>query len=54
MSHAVHAGEQSRVSGRPHDVVHVVGVVLKRVEGLVVLHRLETGPELQLKEGAGV
>lgn len=28
---AVHTRKQSRVSGRPHDVIHVVRVVLKRV-----------------------
>lgn len=39
MTDAVHASEQSRVRGGPHDVVHVVRVIFKRVQRLVVLHR---------------
>jgi len=37
-AHAVHAGKQGRVDGRPLHVVHVVTVVLKRVDVLLVLH----------------
>lgn len=39
VAHTVHAGKQGRVCGRPHDIVHVVRVVLKRVQRLVVLQR---------------
>lgn len=42
VSHAVHAGEQGGVSGRPHHVVHVVRAVLERVQRLVVLRDGET------------
>jgi len=36
-THAVHAGKQGRVDGRPLHVVHIVTVVLKRVDVLLVL-----------------
>lgn len=35
--HPVHAGKERGVHGRPHDIVHIVGIVFKGVERLVVL-----------------
>lgn len=40
--HPVDAGEERGVHGGPHDVVHVVRVVFKGVEWLVVLQRGDT------------
>lgn len=39
MADSVHTSKQSRVSWRPHDVVHIVRVVLKWVQRLVVLQK---------------
>lgn len=38
-AHAIHSGEHSGVHRRPHDVVHIVSIVLKGVERPVVLRR---------------
>lgn len=36
-SHPVHAGKERRMHGGPHDIVHIVCIVFKGVERLVVL-----------------
>ena len=43
---SIHTRKQSRVSRRPHDIVHVIGVVLKRVQRLVVLQVREEKEKL--------
>lgn len=36
-AHAIHSSKHGRVHGRPHDIIHIIGVVFKRVQRLVVL-----------------
>ena len=43
MAHSIHTRKQRRVSGRPHDVVDVIRVVLERVQRLVVLKERNVG-----------
>ncbi len=40
-SESVHAGEESGVNRRPHDIIHIIWVVLKRVQRLVILQQRE-------------
>lgn len=44
MTDSVHASKQSRVSRGPHDIIHVIRVILERVQRLIVLQ----GGEKQL------
>lgn len=39
MAHSIHACKQSRVSGRPHDIIDVIRVIFKGVERLIVLQK---------------
>lgn len=37
MTNSVHTSKQSGVNGRPHDIIHIIRVIFKGVEGFVVL-----------------
>ena len=39
VTHSVNAGKQCRMGGGPHDVVHIVRVVLEGVQRLIVLQK---------------
>lgn len=41
VAHSVHAGEQSRVGRRPHDIINVIRVVFKGVQRLIALPKEE-------------
>lgn len=41
-SESVHTGEESGVHRRPHDIIHIIRVVLERVQRLVTLQQRET------------
>lgn len=38
-SKSVHTGEESGMYRRPHDIINIIGVILKRVQRLVILQQ---------------
>lgn len=54
-THAVHGGEERGVHGRPHHVVDVVCVILKRVQRLVLLRGTQNEKKkMKYKEKGGM
>lgn len=41
VAHSIHTCKQRGVSGRPHDIINVIRVVLKGVQRLIVLRKDE-------------